>query len=81
MTPDEWSDRIYDATGLVVTREQALAIGQMIRDAYEEALDKAALVPLACPLNDDDGLTYFEAMNRDQEMMLEILALKKAPLA
>ena len=80
MSPDEWSDRIYDATGLVVTREQALAIGQMIRDAYEEALDKAALVPLARPLN-DDGLTYFEAMNRDQDMMLEILALKQEPLA
>lgn len=79
MTPDEWSDLIYEAAGLVVTREQAQAIGQMVGTIRNEALDRAALVPLARPLN-DDGLTYFEAMNRDQEMMLEILALKKEPL-
>lgn len=77
MTPDEWSDRIYDATGLVVTREQALAIGQMIRDAYEEALDRAAVLVGNRPV--DGGLTYFELTNRDEEMIIDILALKKEP--
>ena len=77
MSPDEWSDLIYEAAGLVVTREQALAIGQMIQDAYEEALDKAAVIVGSRPV--DGGLTYFELMNRDQEMMTDILALKKEP--
>ena len=29
MTPNEWSDAVYEATGMVVTREQAQAIGEM----------------------------------------------------
>jgi hypothetical protein len=80
MTPDEWSDLIYEAAGMVVTREQAQAIGQMVSTIRSEALDKAAAVVAARPVN-DDGLTYFELMNRDQEMMTEILALKKEPRA
>jgi hypothetical protein len=80
MTPDEWSDLIYEAAGIVVTREQAQAIGQMVGTIRNEALDKAAAVVASRPVN-DDGLTYFELMNRDQEMMTEILALKKEPRA
>jgi hypothetical protein len=30
MNPDQWSDAIYDATGLVLTRQQAEAIGQLV---------------------------------------------------
>jgi hypothetical protein len=78
MTPDEWSDLIYEAAGLVVTREQALAIGQMVNTIRNEALDKAWEVVAACPVN-DDGLSYFELLNRDTDMMLGILALKKEP--
>ena len=80
MTPDEWSDLIYEAAGMVVTREQALAIGQMVSTIRSEALDKAAAVVNARPVN-DDGLSYFELMNRDQEMVIDILALKKEPRA
>lgn len=80
MTPDEWSDLIYEAAGLVVTREQALAIGQMVSTIRSEALDRAAAVVAGRPVN-DDGLTYFELMNRDQEMIVDILALKKEPRA
>lgn len=80
MTPDEWSDLVYEAAGMVVTREQALAIGQMVSTIRSEALDRAAAVVNARPVN-DDGLTYFELMNRDQEMIIDILALKKEPRA
>lgn len=77
MTPDEWSDLIYEAAGLVVTREQAQAIGQMVSTIRSEALDKAWAVVAGRPV--DSGLSYFELVNRDQEMMLDILALKKEP--
>jgi len=80
MTPDEWSDLVYEAAGMVVTREQALAIGQMVSTIRSEALDRAAAVVNARPVN-DDGLTYFELINRDTDMMLGILALKKEPRA
>ncbi len=79
MTPDEWSDLIYEAAGLVVTREQAQAIGQMVSTIRNEALDKAWAVVAGRPV--DSGLSYFELVNRDQEMMLDILALKKEPRA
>jgi hypothetical protein len=78
MSPDEWSDLIYEAAGLVVTREQAQAIGQMVSTIRNEALDRAAAVVAGRPVN-DDGLSYFELMNRDQEMIIDILALKKEP--
>lgn len=77
MTPDEWSDLIYEAAGLVVTREQALAIGQMVNTIRSEALDKAWAVVAGRPA--DSGLSYFELLNRDCEMMTDILALKKEP--
>ena len=51
-----------------------------VAEAQEQALDKAAAVVAGRPVN-DDGLTYFELMNRDQEMMTDILALKKEPRA
>lgn len=79
MTPDEWSDLIYEAAGMVVTREQAQAIGQMVSTIRSEALDKAAVIVGNRPV--DGGLTYFELMNRDQEMIVDILALKKEPRA
>lgn len=79
MSPDEWSDLIYEAAGLVVTREQAQAIGQMVSTIRSEALDKAWAVVAGRPV--DSGLSYFEIVNRDQEMMLDILALKKEPRA
>lgn len=50
MTPDQWSDLIYEATGMVVTRDQAQAIGALVerqtaplvaeRDRLAAALDQ-----------------------------------------
>jgi len=52
MTPDEWSDAIYEATGMVVAREHARAIGELVaarikeveaeRDRLREALRQIA---------------------------------------
>lgn len=78
MTPDECAEHILAETGLVVTPEVARAISQMVETERDDALAEAALVVMARPVN-EDGLSYFEIMNRDQDMMLEILALKAKP--
>ena len=77
MNAEQWADEIYDATGLVANAEQAMAIGNMITNARITALDKAWWVIASRPVN-EDGLTYFELMNRDQEMMSEIADLKRS---
>jgi hypothetical protein len=77
MTAEELADMIYEAAGMIVNDEQALGIGKLIMDARNRALDEAAAIIAARPVN-DDGLTYFELMNRDQEMMSEITNLKKS---
>jgi len=77
MTAEELADMIYEAAGMIVNDDQAFGIGKLIVDARNRALDEAAAVIAARPVN-DDGLNYFELMNRDQEMMSEITNLKKS---
>jgi len=76
MDAEEWADEIYAATGMVVNAEQATAISKMIMNARILALDEAWEVIADRPVN-EDGLTFTEIMNRDQEMMDAIRALKR----
>jgi hypothetical protein len=76
MTAEQLADMIYEAAGMIVNDDQAFGIGKLIMKAREQALDEAAAVVNARPVN-DDGLSYFELMNRDQEMIADILLLKK----
>jgi hypothetical protein len=78
MTAEELADMIYEAAGMIVNDDQAFGIGKLIMKARMQALDEAAAVVNARPVN-DDGLSYFELMNRDQEMIADILLLKKRP--
>lgn len=78
MTAEQLADMIYEAAGMIVNDDQAFGIGKLIMKARMQALDEAAAVVNARPVN-DDGLSYFELMNRDQEMIADILLLKKRP--
>jgi hypothetical protein len=77
MTAEEWADEIYAVTGMVVNAEQATAISKMILNARILALDEAWAVIADRPVSEDD-LTFYEIMNRDQEMMDAIVALKES---
>lgn len=77
MTAEEWADEIYAVTGMVVNAEQATAIGKMIVEARRHALENAWGI-IADKAVDGEGMTYFEIMNRDQEMMDAIMDLKKS---
>ena len=77
MTVEQWADDIYAATGLVVNAEQAFAISRLIVDIRVQALEDAWAIIADKPVN-EDGLTFHEIMNRDQEMMDAIMALKKS---
>jgi hypothetical protein len=75
MTAEELADKIYEAAGMIVNDEQALGIGKLIVAARDNALDEAAM-EVAAEWANENGLTHFEIMNRDQEMIAKILALK-----
>jgi|688.fasta_scaffold1080130_3 hypothetical protein len=77
MTAEEWADKVYEATGMVVNAEQAFAISRLIMDVRVQALEDAWAVIADRPVN-EDGLTFHEIMNRDQEMMDAIMELKKS---
>lgn len=77
MTAEEWADKIYEAAGMVVNDDQAFAIGKLIMDARRHALENAWGVIADKPV-DEDGMTFCEIMNRDQEMMDAIMDLKKS---
>ncbi len=77
MNAEEWADEIYAVTGMVVNAEQATAISKMILNARILALDEAWDVIADRPVN-EDGLTFTEIMNRDQEMMDAIMDLKRS---
>ncbi len=77
MTAEELADKIYEAAGMVVNDEQAFGIGKLLMEARRHALENAWGI-IADKAVDGEGMTYFEIMNRDQEMMDAIMDLKKS---
>ena len=71
------ADKIYAATGLTLNAADAEAIGRMLKEARRLAIARAAEIVIDKPVP-EDGATFGEIMERDEELISAIYKLMEA---
>jgi len=71
------ADKIYEATGLTLNAAIAEDIGQTVKKAQRRAILRAARIVINKPVP-ENGATFEEIMERDEEIISAIYKLMEA---